>query len=96
MWLTNFTLLLAHEARLLAERDGDKEITFPAEFLDSHSSGRQRDRLAIRTNSLLSAVHHSPGQIAILDRGSTFNSQIGGITVEKATVNSHGIHQFRT
>lgn len=75
---------LAMEARLLAERDGKTEITWPAEF-----RGYQRDPALVKlvddeVNQFIERHKNLEGQIDILEEKSKqLNTEIEGIQIEK-------------
>ncbi|MBP6057758.1 MAG: HlyD family type I secretion periplasmic adaptor subunit [Nitrosomonas sp.] len=78
----------AVEARLLAERDGKNEITFPAELLSLQSDTRVANGIVIQNQLFTSrklALHH---EIAALDENSAgLKVQLRGLEASKASKN---------
>ena len=76
----------AVEARLLAERDGKHEITFPAELLSQQADSRIANNMIIQNQLFTSrklALHH---EIAALDENSAgLKVQLRGLEASKAS-----------
>jgi protease secretion system membrane fusion protein len=76
----------AVEARLLAERDGKHEITFPAELLSQQADPRIANNMIIQNQLFTSrklALHH---EIAALDENSAgLKVQLRGLEASKAS-----------
>ena len=77
--------LLAQEARLMAERDGAKQITFPPELVDDIAQSVIKDAIKDQEKQFAERRASTNGQISILEsRIMQFGSQIDGIAVERA------------
>ena len=76
--------LLAQEARLIAERDGAKQITFPTELVNNIAQSIIKDAINDQEKQFAERRASLDGQISILEsRIKQFRSQIEGIAVEK-------------
>ena len=75
---------LAQEARLIAERDGAKQVTYPAELTDNIIRPVIKNAISDQNKQFEERHASLEGQIAILEsRIKQFETQIDGITVEK-------------
>ena len=75
---------LAQEARLIAERDGAKQVTYPAELTDNATRPVIKNAISDQNKQFDERRASLEGQIAILEsRIKQFETQIDGITVEK-------------
>jgi HlyD family type I secretion membrane fusion protein len=76
---------LAQEARLIAERDGAKQVTYPAELTDNLTLPVIKNAMSDQNKQFDERHASLDGQISILEsRIKQFETQIDGITVEKA------------
>jgi len=77
--------LLAQEARLMAERDGAKQITFPPGLVNAIAQSAIKDAIKDQEKQFAERRASIDGQISILEsRIKQFGSQIDGIAVERA------------
>jgi HlyD family type I secretion membrane fusion protein len=76
--------LVAQEARLLAERDGAEEITFPKELLDRTTDPNVARALSDQKSEFLERRASLKGQVDILrSRIEQFKKEIEGLTIER-------------
>jgi HlyD family type I secretion membrane fusion protein len=75
----------AQEARLMAERDGKDEVSFPKELISNSSQSVVKDAIADQQKQFHERRASLEGQIAIIgSRVKQYETEIDGITVEKA------------
>ncbi len=78
--------LLAQEARLVAERNGAEQVTYPAELIDHDAQPVIKDAISDQDKQFAERRASLAGQIAILQsRIKEFGNQIKGITDEKTS-----------
>ena len=76
---------LAQEARLIAERDGANQVTYPDELMSDLTRAVVRNAISDQNKQFAERRASLEGQVAILDsRIKQFATQIDGIKVEKA------------
>ena len=76
--------LLAQEARLVAERNGAKEVTYPSELMEQVSQPVVKDAIGDQDKQFAERGASLTGQISILEsRIKQFETQIDGISDEK-------------
>jgi len=78
--------LLAQEARLVAERNGAENVTYPPELADDASQSVIKDAISDQDKEFAERRASLAGQIAIYEsRIKQFETQINGITDEKTS-----------
>ncbi|MEI9886712.1 MAG: HlyD family type I secretion periplasmic adaptor subunit [Rhizomicrobium sp.] len=80
--------LAAQEARLIAERDGRSEVTFPADLIDRASDPHVADAMQGELNTFNTRRQTVAKQIDILTQRNTQNDRIvGGLRYEATSIN---------
>jgi len=75
---------LAQEARLVAERNGDAEITFPSELMNVSDRAVAKEAITDQRKQFVERRNSLQGQISILEsRAQQYKTEIAGLADEK-------------